>query len=63
MANLQRVGTAVSTKMAPSYANLFMDDLERKIISAFSLNLTCDVVILMIYLWYGHMVKLGSGYF
>ena len=30
---LQSLGTAIGTKMAPSYANLFMDRLERQLIS------------------------------
>ena len=30
---LQTLGTAIRTKMAPSYANLFMDRLERRLLS------------------------------
>ena len=30
---LQILGTAIGTKMAPAYANLFMDELERRLIS------------------------------
>ena len=30
---LQKLGTAIGTKMAPAYANLFMDSLERKLLS------------------------------
>jgi len=29
---LQILGTAIGTKMAPAYANLFMDELERRLI-------------------------------
>ena len=30
---VQKLGTAIGTRMAPSYANIFMDKLERQLIS------------------------------
>ena len=29
---IQKLGTAIGTRMAPSYANIFMDKLERRLI-------------------------------
>ena len=36
---VQKLGRAIGTRMAPSYANIFMDRLERQLISlSFSLS-------------------------
>ena len=36
---VQKLGTAIGTRMAPSYANIFMDKLERQLISNALANL------------------------
>ena len=36
--DIQSAGTAVGTRMAPAYANLFMGDLEKKLLAQSSLK-------------------------
>ena len=52
---IQLHGTAMGTRMAPVYANLFMDDLEKKLLAQFPQNLTYGVGTLMTFLWFGPM--------
>ena len=53
---VQQHGTAMGTRMAPAFANLFMGILKTKHSEAFKTNLCFGFATLTTYLWFGHMV-------
>ena len=50
-------GTAMGTKLAPAYANIFMGRLKHRILSHASLKPTFIGALLTTYLCYGHTLR------
>ena len=57
---IQLHGTAMGTHMAPAYANIFMGDLEEKLLAQFPLNHTYGGGTSMAFLLLGLMEKTNS---
>ena len=57
---VQKLGTAIGTRMAPSCANIFMNRLERQLISQAAINPTHGGVSLMTFSLFGRMGKTVS---
>ena len=57
---LQQHGMAMGTRMAPTFANLFMGEFEKNAISGYADKPYLWYRYMLIYLWFGHTEKTSS---
>ena len=55
---IQKLGTTIGTRMAPSYANIFMNKLERQLIEQTEIKPHTRWPLLMIFLSFGQKERL-----